>query len=277
MTFFAHHSGMLQSSVAELGLVPYLVFQWLLERCDEEGVVCDVRPRVIARDLAVLHESLFTPDAVEQALRVLQQPDDASKRREHDGRRIIPNEALGSSYVVVTYRYYNEEWAEERRRKKAAKRQRRQRAKVGKAVTPVTQPSRAVTPRHADVTPCHATVTLSNGVSSEDEQETEAKTTSSMSADDDGVSAAIAVAMRVVHHVPVGRRDVETWLSEFGRDGWAIAGVLLEREGRFTNANSKEYLKTAIRNAFRESAPVENFRDYVEHRLRTPAASPTAT
>ena len=72
MAYFAHHSGMLQSSLAEAGVVPYLVFLWLLERADEDGIVKDVRPRLIARDLSVLDETLFTVEAVDAALRTLQ-------------------------------------------------------------------------------------------------------------------------------------------------------------------------------------------------------------
>ena len=277
MTFFAHHSGMLQSSVAELGIVPYLVFQWLLERCDEDGIVCDARPRVIARDLTVLHESLFTLEAVEDALSVLQQPDPSSKRTDHQGRRIVPNNAMGSSFVVVTYLYYNEEWALERQRKKAAKRQRRQRAKNKSKGSAVTQASRSVTARHAAVTHRNGDVTPSNAVSIDPERNTEPNAATS-SERDEGVAVVLLALERVAGHLaPFEEQEVSEWITAHAGDAWSLAALLLEKEGRFTGAYSKEYLRVTIQNAHATGVEPEDARGYVQHRLRGSAPASFAS
>lgn len=125
MSYFAHHSCLLSSSIAEAGVVPLLTWLWILEHTDLNGTCHDVRPKRIASALAMVDPSLFTVDAVAAALELLQQPDPSSKRRENDGRRIVSHAEEGAAFVVTNFRYYNEEWAEERKRMKAAARQRR--------------------------------------------------------------------------------------------------------------------------------------------------------
>ncbi len=153
--YFAHHSGMLTSSLAEAGVVPLLVFQWMLEHADEDGVVRDARTRRIAHDLALIDSALFTDDRVTEAIARLQAPDASSKRRDHEGRRIVPHSEIGSAFTIPSFTYYNEEWMAERRRVKAAVRKRRQRQR--------DQETEASC--HADVTVGHADVTVGHAES----------------------------------------------------------------------------------------------------------------
>lgn len=128
MSFFAHFP-MLNSSLAEAGVVPLLVFQWLCENAEIDGVVHDVRPRRIAAALSLVDRGLFTDEAVAAALEYLQRPDPNSKRRECEGRRIVPVETEGCAFRLVTWDYYQNEWSAERRKLKTAARQRRFKAR----------------------------------------------------------------------------------------------------------------------------------------------------
>lgn len=128
--YFAHHAGLLASSLAEAGLVPVLVWIWILEHTDREQTVHDARPRRIANELSLVDTNIFTVEAVAEALDFLQQPDPTSKRTDHEGRRLIPHPTEGSAFIAVNFTYYNAEWAKERRRADAAARQRRYEART---------------------------------------------------------------------------------------------------------------------------------------------------
>lgn len=273
MPYFAHHSGMLQSSLAEAGIVPFHTFLWLLERCDEEGVVGDVRPRLIVKDLSVLSASLFTIEAVEAALQTLQQPDPSSKRKNHEGRRIIPNPEMGSSFIVVNYRYYNEEWAQERRRKKAAKRQRMHRGR-NNSKPDVTQASRPVTPRHADVTPseCNLGSEMHAETSADADPETSAQPdaqSSSAHADGDDVAKLVEVLNRIAPQLaPFESATVDQLISGSGGDPLFVAAVACEQQEHFRQAGSVKYLAATLREKRKNGQSFDNPRDYVDWWLR---------
>ncbi len=125
MSFFAHHRGLLSSSLAEQGVVPLILFTWLLEHADEDGVVRNARARRIANELSLIDANLFTLEAVTHALESLQQPDPESKRRDFDGQRVVPHPTEGAAFFLPTFSYYNDLWMSERRKSKAAARQRR--------------------------------------------------------------------------------------------------------------------------------------------------------
>jgi hypothetical protein len=129
MAYFAFHSGMLRSSLAEQGVVPLLVFEWLLSNADETGTVRDVRASRIAHDLSIIDKKLFSVKAVTAALEILQAPDSESFRKEFEGRRIVPVPDSGATYIVVNFKFYNGRWQAERRASKNAERQRRHREK----------------------------------------------------------------------------------------------------------------------------------------------------
>ncbi|MCM2316952.1 MAG: hypothetical protein NDJ92_17525 [Thermoanaerobaculia bacterium] len=166
--FFANF-GMLGSSLAEHGVVPLLTFQWLCEHADPDGKVRDVRPKRIAAELSVIDAGLFTPAAVAEALEALQQPDPQSKRKECEGRRIVPLESEGCAFLLVTWDYYQNLWVSERRAMKNAARQRR--FKASHRASGNTE----VTHGNAEVTDDNDSLTLSKSESqsqSKKEEET---------------------------------------------------------------------------------------------------------
>lgn len=113
------------SSIAEDWQVR-VVFEDFLKLCDKDGVV-DKTVEAIARRTNV------PIDIIRHAIQVLEQPDPRSRRKDHDGRRIIlVDEHRDWGWIIVNYAYYRALASEEQRRATTRDRVRHFREKIKK-------------------------------------------------------------------------------------------------------------------------------------------------
>lgn len=105
------------------------VFEDLLKLADKTGVV-DMTPEAIAR------RTNCPLDEIQAALQYLALPDDRSRSKEHEGRRIIPVDSRRDwGWIIVNYEHYRAIQDEESRRaawRNAKAKQRSRKSKRGR-------------------------------------------------------------------------------------------------------------------------------------------------
>ncbi len=142
MTYVKLHSSILTSSLAGESLqVRWLFVGVMLPLADRDGIVEASLP-------GLAHLARFSIEETERALAVLSSPDQHSRCKDHEGRRI---EAVDGGWRLLSYERYRDKSTPDEARAKAAARQRRKRERdASRDVTVSHGASRAVTPSEAE-------------------------------------------------------------------------------------------------------------------------------
>lgn len=114
---------------------PQLVFLFLLGHADPDDRV-DIHPSAIAALTGIPIERVI------EALRYLEEPDEMSRRADHDGRRIIRlDEHRSWGWTIVNRSFYKNLHSEERRRRQNRDAKQRERQRTSSSVSDGQQPS----------------------------------------------------------------------------------------------------------------------------------------